>query len=157
MYKLDPSQKLVWGIEYFIRTILLSGFFVVINLIFLNALNIHLPINGWFITVFIFVAGTVISITAPFIKFNYWQFEIRQFELYIEHGFYNNIKTVAPFKRIQHLEVQQNAFERIFDLSKLVIYTAGTRGADIIIPGLPYDYAIKLRDSLKELTADDAL
>ena len=43
------------------------------------------------------------------------------------------------------------------DLATLVVYTAGTRGADITIPGLPKDYAEALRDQLKNITGEDAV
>jgi len=42
-------------------------------------------------------------------------------------------------------------------LGKLVIYTAGTRGADVVIPGLPIEYAEDLRDKLKNATIEDAV
>jgi membrane protein YdbS with pleckstrin-like domain len=40
-------------------------------------------------------------------------------------------------------------------LAKLIIYTAGSRGADILIPGLPLEYAEDMRDSLKDLISTE--
>lgn len=85
------------------------------------------------------------------IRFRYisWWFEVRQEELYLERGVFNRIKTVVPYVRIQHLDVQQGIIERWFHLGRLVVYTAGSKGGEIVIPGLPFHYAEQLRDEFK--------
>jgi hypothetical protein len=45
----------------------------------------------------------------------------------------------------------------MFGLARLVIYTAGSRGADIIIPGLEVEFADQLRDVLKNVQNEDIL
>jgi hypothetical protein len=45
----------------------------------------------------------------------------------------------------------------MFGLSSLVVYTAGTKGADLVIPGLPHYYAQELQNKLKEYTIEDAV
>ena len=39
----------------------------------------------------------------------------------------------------------------------LAFFVAGTRGADIVIPGLPLYYAEALRDRLKNYSPEDAV
>ena len=97
------------------------------------------------------------SIVYPVLKYKYWKFDVRVDELYIERGILTRIKTIAPFRRLQHLDVEQSVFERMMGLGKLVVYTAGTRGADIVIPGLPIEYAEALRDQLKNIESEDAV
>lgn len=93
----------------------------------------------------------------PWLSYKYWAFEVRDDELYLERGVLTRVKTTAPYVRVQHLDVEQSVLERLFHLGKLVVYTAGTRGADLVIPGLPIEYAEQLRDHLKNITADDAV
>lgn len=42
----------------------------------------------------------------------------------------------VPFNRIQHVEVKESLFARLFGLASVVIYTAGSQGADLEVPGL---------------------
>ncbi len=154
MNKLDPSVKTIWSL-----TIL--GKYVLFSLIVLFVEQmIILPNMEWFLpsgvlTLVIIGLAVITAIIWPILAYKFWQFDIRTDELYIERGVLTRIKTTAPYSRIQHIDVQQNVLERMFDLSKLVIYTAGTRGADLVIPGLPIEYAEALRDQLKNYTPDE--
>jgi hypothetical protein len=109
------------------------------------------------IAVCCFVIGIILTIAVPLLRYKFWRFEVREDEIYIERGILTRIKTTAPYRRIQHIDVQQSILERIAHLGKLVIYTAGTRGADVVIPGLPIEYAEDLRDKLKNATIEDAV
>lgn len=58
------------------------------------------------------------------------------------------IRTVtAPVKRIQHIEVEQGAIERLFGLSRLVVKCAGH---GFTVAGLPKSDAELIRQSLLE-------
>ena len=102
-------------------------------------------------------AKTAGATIVPALRYRFWRFEVRDEELYVERGVINRIRTIAPKVRIQHIDVSQNLFENLFGLGKLIIYTAGTRGADIVIPGLIYEYAEDLRDTLKNFSTEDAV
>ncbi len=157
MNNLEPSVKTVWSIGILIRTI----FYTVIAFI-IEYFVIKNNIDEWFLpigllSVVIFIFGFLLAFIAPIYIYKYWLFDVREDEIYTERGVITRYKTTAPFSRIQHLEVQQSIFDRMFGLSKFVIYTAGTRGADLIIPGLPTEYAEALRDRLKSITTEDAV
>ena len=157
MYQLDPAVKGVWSISYVMRTIFLTIVVFIIDILFIQK-----NIDFWFfpsgtLSLIIFFVGLILSFIIPPISYKYWKFDVRESEVYLERGILTRIKTTAPFSRIQHLDVQQSLMERMFKLSKLVLYTAGTRGADVIIPGLPIEYAEELRDHLKDITAEDSL
>ena len=49
------------------------------------------------------------------------------------------------------MDTRTSPLQRWLGLSSLVIYTAGTRGADVEIPGLTADDAERLREELAEL------
>ncbi len=156
MNQLHPSVKSVWALGILIRAFFIALTFLVIELLFIRP-NINYDIPIGFTSLIIILLGVVISILYPILKYKYWYYEVRENELFLKRGILLRITTIAPFNRIQHIDVHQNLFERMMNLARLVIYTAGTRGADIIIPGLPLDYAEMLRDKLKEYAIEDAL
>lgn len=157
MYSLDPSIKTIWTIAIFIRFLIYSSIIGFIEFFIIPG-----NVNSWFFpkgffSMVLFFIGILLTIIIPILKYRFWKFEVREDEIYIERGIFTRIKTIAPYRRIQHLDVQQSILERFAQLGKLVIYTAGTRGADVIIPGLPIEYAEDLRDRLKVQTYEDAI
>jgi uncharacterized protein len=67
------------------------------------------------------------------------------------------VRPVVPLRRIQHIDVSQNLIEREFELGKLIVHTAGTRGNTVIVPGLRIDEAERLRDRIKHYVLEDTL
>ena len=59
--------------------------------------------------------------------------------------------TVVPYVRIQHVDASRGPVERAFGLATTVVYTAGSRGADVSIPGLSPERAEDLQTRLKQL------
>jgi membrane protein YdbS with pleckstrin-like domain len=157
MNKLDPSVKSVWAIGILIKTLFYTLFTFLIEYFVLhnNLPNWTVPLG--YITLLVFVTGLLMIFFYPWLAYKYWAFDIREAEIYLQRGILTRIYTTAPFSRIQHLDVEQSFIERTFGLGKLVVYTAGTRGADVAIPGLPIDYAEALRDNLKDITAEDSV
>lgn len=156
MNQLHPSVKSVWALGILIRAFFTALIFLIIELLFIRP-NINYDIPTGFTSLIIIILGVIMSVLYPVLKYKYWAYEVRDEELFLKRGILLRITTIAPFSRIQHIDVQQNLFERMMNLARLVIYTAGTRGADIIIPGLPIEYAEMLRDQLKEYATEDAL
>lgn len=155
MNQLDPNVKIVWSLRILIRLFFINIILFIADFFIFDELFDLLP-KGWIEFVFL-VFAIAYSIIFTILKYKYWAFDIREKEIYIEYGVITKISTIAPYSRIQHIDVRQGLFERMLSLSHLVIYTAGTRGADIVIPGLPFDYAVSLRDNLKNFTPDDAV
>lgn len=54
----------------------------------------------------------------------------------------------VPLNRIQHVEYKQSGLERLFNIARLAMYTAGSGGADLTIPGLEPDLAMQLKAEL---------
>lgn len=68
--------------------------------------------------------------------------------VYFRTGALWRTQTVVTLNRIQHVEITQGPLERLLKLARLVIYTAGGRGSDLTIPGLPVASAETIRDGL---------
>ena len=93
----------------------------------------------------------------PALRYRYWGYELREQELLLVLGIFNRVHTIIPLRRIQHLDVSQDLFEREYDVAKLIVHTAGTKSSDVILPGLSLDVAETLRDEMKEFITDEAL
>lgn len=64
-----------------------------------------------------------------------------------------NLRT-TPFSRVQHSNVVSGPIDRKFGLASLIIYTAGTGGADIKIPGLTAEKANDIKEWINKRVAD---
>jgi membrane protein YdbS with pleckstrin-like domain len=95
------------------------------------------------------------------LRYRRWVYQIREEAIYLERGVAVHRRTLVPYVRIQHVDTSRGPLERALGLSTLVVYTAGSRGADISIPGLPPEEASDLQSRVKELAieaeGDDAL
>jgi uncharacterized protein len=78
-----------------------------------------------------------------------WGYREGEDELHVRHGHLVQTITVVPFGRVQHIDVAQGPIERRFGLATLILHTAGTRGASVPLPGLPYDEAERMRDRIR--------
>lgn len=65
-------------------------------------------------------------------------------------------ETRIPASRVQHLDIRRGPLERRFDLSTLLVHTAGTRQHTVAVPGLDAGDAERLRDRLaRQVEIDD--
>lgn len=107
------------------------------------------------------VLVAVVGLGHTLLLYRSWEYEVRSDALYLERGVLTHVKTVVPFVRVQHIDTNRGPIDRALGLSSLVVYTAGSRGADVTIPGLTPEDAADLQDRLKllakESTGDDAV
>ena len=68
--------------------------------------------------------------------------------LEIARGVYWQKIISVPRSRIQHTDVTQGPLQRSYQLSTLVLYTAGAEHARIALDGLAFDTALALREDL---------
>ena len=78
------------------------------------------------------------------------QYLLREQDVHVRVGFWWHSTTSAGNNRVQHTEVTQGPLERLYGLSKLVVYTAGGNQSDVKIPGLPTATAHRLKNYLTE-------
>ena len=140
-HSLEPSYRTVLLIS---NTLLFLIIGIGLGLTFLKAdeeiptfLKITLPV-----VYSIFLLFSYLSI---FFGFKNKLFAIREKDLNYRKGWLWKSRMVVPFKRIQHSEVTQGPIDRLFNLAKLKVYTAGGSGSDLTIPGLKQVEADKLK------------
>jgi membrane protein YdbS with pleckstrin-like domain len=140
--KLHPRIRVLW----LFQAVLLAG--ILSSIAFAATAVLDAP--EWIA----FAVGGVVLLLAgthAFLRYRRWSFEIREDALYLERGVITQVRTVVPLVRIQHVDSSRGPTERIAGLASCVVYTAGSRGADVRIPGLSPGDADDLRERLKRL------
>ena len=64
----------------------------------------------------------------------------------IHQGVWWRSQICVPIGRVQHADVGQGPLQRIFGVSTLTLYTAGTSHASVSIEGLDHSLAVDVRD-----------
>ncbi|MEF8783733.1 MAG: PH domain-containing protein [Haloarculaceae archaeon] len=100
------------------------------------------------------VALGVLGLAWVHLRYRAWRYRLRDDALYLERGVLTSVRTVVPHVRVQHVDTSRGPMERSLGLSTLVVYTAGSRGADVSIPGLTPEEASDLQRRLKELAIE---
>ena len=146
MKKLRSRVQAVWIISWFF---LATGIAAVLSILDSLWLGFIYPL-GLPVFLAMLTLGTIHSI----LRYRIWRYEVREDSIYLKRGVITRINTVVPFSRLQHVDTQRAALDRLMGLSTVVIYTAGSRGADVSIPGLKPEDAERLQSSLKDKTME---
>lgn len=93
----------------------------------------------------------------PVLSFWCWRFAIDHEVLEARYGVVFREEKVIPINRLQHVDLMRGPIERLFGLSTLVVFTAGTEGATFRLPGLAKQRAKDLRDRILAARGDDVL
>lgn len=78
-------------------------------------------------------------------SFPFIAFSVRDHDVIFRRGWLVRTIKVCPFNRIQNCSLHTGPLERKFGLASLTLFTAGSDGADLKIPGLTQDEAESLR------------
>jgi uncharacterized protein len=70
-------------------------------------------------------------------------------------GFLFYRDTVVPFVRVQHIDVGQGPFERMFGLVRVEVHTAGTHNSIVTLPGLKRADAEAMRETIRQYIVTD--
>ena len=154
--ELASTVRLQWMLRAAVRAlmfaILTAGFFLVVS--------ITTPFLSGTVPTALRVGGAVAALIAflgvghAFLLYQTWTYVIRSDSLYLSRGVFTRVRTVVPYVRVQHIDTTRSPLERLLGLSTLVVYTAGSRGADVRIPGLTPDRATTLQARLERLAIE---
>lgn len=140
--RLHPRVRVVWTVRAVLLAIVVTAIAAVPYLL--------LGLPRWVPPV---VGGAVLvaGVGHAQLRYRRWSYEVQDDALYLERGVVTEVRTVAPFVRVQHVDSRRGPVERAFGLASCVVYTAGSRGADVRVPGLTPEQADDLREELKRL------
>lgn len=103
------------------------------------------------------VVIAVLALLWPSLSWARFRFDVRPDDLVVEQGVLFRHTVAIPLDRIQHVDTRQGPLERVFGLSRVIVYTAAGMSADGSIPGLAEDEANALRDLLARRRGDDGV
>ena len=146
MESLHPRIRVLWIAQVAIMALVLGAVFVGIDR-WVTAV----PTAG---LVGIVAVALTLGVAYAVRLYQIWRFELQPDALYLERGVITFVETAVPFVRVQHVDTQFGPVERLLGLSSVVVYTAGSRNADVRIPGLPPNRARELQDTLRELAVE---
>ncbi|MDS0258962.1 PH domain-containing protein [Haloarcula sp. S1CR25-12] len=146
MESLHPRVRFLWAGRSAIAGLVLLGLLVAVDRLFV-AVPLELAVGGW---VALVLVGAVHAVLAHRI----WRFALEDDSLFLVRGVVTRTDTSVPYVRVQHVDTTRGPVERTAGLASVVVYTAGSRGADITIPGLRPDRATELRERLRELAGE---
>ena len=86
-----------------------------------------------------------------------WGYRLDGKVLETRHGIWFRQLQLLPLARLQHVDLHSGPVERSLGLASLLLHTAGTHEATIVIPGLDANEAVRLRDHLVVVGGDDGV
>jgi len=146
MERLDSRVRIVWVVGALIRALFLGG---------VATVALYFVARDWvwagpgFGTLVL-----VLGVVAAILRYRRWRYQLQDDALYIERGVVTHVRTVVPYVRVQHVDSQRSPVERSVGLATVVVYTAGSRQADVSIPGLTPDGAETLQERLRRLAIE---
>ena len=93
----------------------------------------------------------------PPVSYRYISYRVDADGLEIRSGVYFRSVTTVPKSRVQHTDVSQGPLQRKYGLATLTVHTAGTENAQVPLPGLPHEVALRIRDHLLPGNTADAV
>jgi uncharacterized protein len=86
-----------------------------------------------------------------------WGYRLDDRVLETRSGVWWRVVKLLPLSRLQHVDLRRGPLERAHGLASLLLHTAGSQEATLIIPGLDDAEAVRLRDRLMTAGGDDAV
>lgn len=146
MERLHPNVRTVWVFGAVVTASIVGAVLFAVDRLVIS--------TGSWPALTAFVGIALFGVGYTIFRYRIWRFEVREDTLYIERGVFTRVKTVVPFVRVQHVDSQRGPIERLVGLASVVVYTAGSRGADVTIPGLTPERAESLQERLRELAIE---
>jgi membrane protein YdbS with pleckstrin-like domain len=99
--------------------------------------------------------GLMYTMHVPPRRWRHFTFQVDETDVRVRHGWLWRTESVVLHSRIQHVDTRQGPVERMMGLATVVVFTAGSVGAMVAIPGLRAERAEALRDRLVRLSGTD--
>jgi hypothetical protein len=146
MESLHPRIRLLWALRAVLAGLVLGAVLAAVD-------RLAFSLGPAVVAAVAAAVGTLGVVHALF-RYRVWRFEVGDDSLYLVRGVLTRTDTSVPFVRVQHVDTRRGPLERAAGLSSVVVYTAGSRGADITIPGLRPSRATDLRERLRDLAVE---
>jgi hypothetical protein len=147
--RLDPRVVTLWRLSGLVWTAIWTGARVIPWLLWKWPLSLMIPVAA---------LGIAWAAWVPAASYRHYAYQVGDVDVRVMHGWWTRSVAVVLHSRIQHVDTRQGPIERAMGLATVVIFTAGSVGAMVAIPGVEAVEAEALRDRLAHLSgADDAV
>lgn len=85
-----------------------------------------------------------------------WGYAFTGREIHVASGWLIARHTIVPALRVQHIDVEQGALQRLFGVATLVLHTAGVINNAVALPGISRAEAETIRDAIRERIGAEA-
>lgn len=130
------------------------GLFVVVGAVLVVVLDA--PGWVWLPVVVPLVALLAVAWVLEGLAYSHRGVQLRRRDVSTRRGLISRSTISVPFTRVQHVTVERSFTDRLFDLSQVVIFTAGALAADARVKGLDPDRAERLREGIIKRSNIDA-
>lgn len=159
MLSLDPRYIDVRRMTGLISTAVMSvGLFVALAILGLSLRPgwrvAVLGAAGWLVATLLLAAWQWYW---PTVLYRYARYRVTDADIEIHRGVIWRRIINVPRSRVQHTDVSQGPLERSYELSTLIMHTAGTEHSRVALPGLARPDALALRDQLLPRDGRDAV
>ena len=145
MRPLHPNQLKLLRIRFAVFALALAAAFLAAD--FAVARETDWPFG------IIAAAGLALGVAAVLVlpkrRYRAWAWRMDEDEIRIASGVLVSSDTIVPFGRVQHIDVLRGPLQRGYKLASLVLHTAGTRSAAVMLPGLDAEEAERMRDHIR--------
>ncbi|UZK68525.1 PH domain-containing protein [Sphingomonas sp. S1-29] len=143
---LEPGQRRVMHLHAIVPALVP----VIVGAGIGTALFVQLGWPGWVLPLLALPLAYWIVAVAPKRRFEAWGWALAADELHVAWGVWTQVHTIVPLSRVQHLDVAQGPIERANGVARLIVHTAGTAHATVVLPGITRATAEDLRDRIRE-------
>jgi membrane protein YdbS with pleckstrin-like domain len=153
---LDPRVIRLWKVTSFTVSIILLVAAAISGRVVAATVPESAP---WMVGAWLALAAVraFVFVWYPSRAYRAWGYRMDERVLETRHGVWFKVIQLLPLSRLQHVDLHRGPLERWLDLASLVLHTAGTHEASIVIPGLEAEEAGRLRDQLVAAGGDDAV
>lgn len=147
MRSIHPGVMKSWRWGNLITTAVLFGFALIIDLAVLRqTAGYPLPpaVGALLLAALVFVIGQSVVTR----QHEAWRYALRPSDLLVTYGVVWRTRRCVPRVRVQHVDIQSGPIDRALGLVHLAVFTAGSAGAVISIPGLEPNEAEALKNEL---------
>lgn len=152
---LDLRVIKLWRVRHAIASVVLLGMAAIAVLsVGIATERWFWPVLGWHL---LLILRVVLLFWYPPRSYRSWGYRIDGKVLETKRGIWFRVHQLLPLSRLQHVDLHSGPIERSFGLASLLLHTAGTQHASIVVPGLDAREAARLRDELVAIGGDDGV
>lgn len=84
---------------------------------------------------------------------SYWGYALRDRDILFKSGIFSRRVEIVPYRHIQHVNVKEGFFSRLFSLASIEVFTAGS-GKSIRIPGIAQQDSAPIQEYISNRISD---